>query len=1110
MSSSRSSRFRRLLPVRSWQVSSDVTTPAASPSRSDQSAIASEPQHTNAYPQGLEILTEGVDPVVDIVAVHGLNGHRSKTWAASNGVLWLRDLLPLDIPNARMFSWGYDANTHAKSHVSCKYLYDHARTLVSDLCRKRKLSDSMERPIIFIAHSLGGLVVKSALIHSDSARKGALQDHRSIKVSTYGIIFMGTPHQGGSGVQLGRLMVNVASLFVAADDRLLRHLERDSEWLQQQLGQFSSIGEDFVTKFAFESYETPTFLGRSIMVVPRASAVVSSQANAEAIPIAADHREMVRYRSRSDEGYTTISEHLQIMIKAAPLAVHRQWEVERRVETARNISSGAAFSVEFALPDVVGVLNFVARSEELAEIHAALENHQQSRKIVVVHGLGGMGKTQIAAQYAKCHKDDYSAIFWLNAKDETSLKQSYSKAASRILQAHPSASSLESAVESGDLDSAVRSVKQWLNQARNSRWLMIYDNYDTPSFGRERLDEPNNDTNVDEVSESGYDIRPFLPETHHGAVLVTTRSAKVSIGRRIKLGKLKQLEDSLKILSDASGRQNIAEDAGAVELARELDGLPLALVTAGAYLDNVATTFSEYLEMYRASWLSLQKTTPDLLSYEDRALYSTWNMSYRQIEHQSPPSAMLLRLLAYFDNEDVWFELLQEANNTISDGAPEYIDPIQRENTGWLLDLVDDVLRFNKVVRILCDYSLLEADISTNDNGQVESPGYSMHACVHSWTRHVLNREFDHTLAWIPIHCVALHMPSFDSPRYWELNQRLIRHAGRCYTIITDKGPEIQVPQGGGWAFIALGALFMYYGSQFNEAEEMYRRALNGDELSPEEPVDRLTMRAIVRLGWLHRIRGDLAKAEIIFGRALQAQENFLGPESDDEELFDLITSLGHLYSDQGRFGDAMAAYQRVLEHHESTLGSDDYKTLLVVNDIGDVHWREGRLNEARIMCQRALRGHEKKLGADHVETLHIVHNLAAISKQQGFLGDSENMYKHVLQGYEATVGPNHRFTLATVHGLAWLRMEQGSLGEAEALYKRAKQGYERLFGIDGVRTNIGALDIFYNLADLYEIQGRISEARELFLLCREGYEAVYGKGHEEYLDVVKRLADLD
>ncbi|KAF2705194.1 hypothetical protein K504DRAFT_388654, partial [Pleomassaria siparia CBS 279.74] len=95
-----------------------------------------------------------------IVAIHGLNGHRDKTWTAANDAHWLRDFLSSDIPNARIFCWGYDANTYG-NRISCEYLYDHARSLVSDLCLKRKLTNTMRRPIIFVAHSLGGIIVKS-------------------------------------------------------------------------------------------------------------------------------------------------------------------------------------------------------------------------------------------------------------------------------------------------------------------------------------------------------------------------------------------------------------------------------------------------------------------------------------------------------------------------------------------------------------------------------------------------------------------------------------------------------------------------------------------------------------------------------------------------------------------------------------------------------------------------------------------------------------------------------------------------------------------------------------------------------------------------------------
>ncbi|OCK96149.1 uncharacterized protein K441DRAFT_657484 [Cenococcum geophilum 1.58] len=82
-------------------------------------SFRSNKQADPKVPQGLQVVTEGIDPIVDIIAVHGLNGHRDETWTAGNGVNWLRDLLPQDLPNARIMAWGYDANTYSRSRVSC-------------------------------------------------------------------------------------------------------------------------------------------------------------------------------------------------------------------------------------------------------------------------------------------------------------------------------------------------------------------------------------------------------------------------------------------------------------------------------------------------------------------------------------------------------------------------------------------------------------------------------------------------------------------------------------------------------------------------------------------------------------------------------------------------------------------------------------------------------------------------------------------------------------------------------------------------------------------------------------------------------------------------------
>lgn len=92
-----------------------------------------------------------------------------------------------------------------------------------------------------------------ALLHSDRVRKGNLEEQRSVKLSTYGIIFMGTPHQGGQGVSIGKILLNIAKLQGNTNDRHLNHLQEHSEFLEQQNSEFTSIGQDFDMRFAYET-----------------------------------------------------------------------------------------------------------------------------------------------------------------------------------------------------------------------------------------------------------------------------------------------------------------------------------------------------------------------------------------------------------------------------------------------------------------------------------------------------------------------------------------------------------------------------------------------------------------------------------------------------------------------------------------------------------------------------------------------------------------------------------------------------------------------------------------------------------------------------------------
>ena len=207
------------------------------------------------------------------------------------------------------------------------------------------------------------------------------------------------------------------------------------------------------------------------------------------------------------------------------------------------------------------VSNFVARTEELVRLHAIL-GKGNGRRTAVLHGLGGMGKTQLALAYAKCHYTDYSAAIWLNAKDEAGLKQSFSRGAERIIRQYPSLTYLQNALTGRDLGQITQAVMHWLDEPKNDRWLLIYDNYDNPKFGTQQ--DESLETEMEELHISpgdslvkAYDIRKYLPHTTHGSILITTRSSMVKIGQQVQLRKLGDIQDSLKILVSTSNRQEL-------------------------------------------------------------------------------------------------------------------------------------------------------------------------------------------------------------------------------------------------------------------------------------------------------------------------------------------------------------------------------------------------------------------------------------------------------------------------------------------------------------------------------------------------------------------------
>ncbi|KAG4441475.1 hypothetical protein IFR05_003081 [Cadophora sp. M221] len=536
------------------------------------------------------------------------------------------------------------------------------------------------------------------------------------------------------------------------------------------------------------------------------------------------------------------------------------------------------FSVPFSLSDVSDVEHFVARKIELVEIHKALSG-DGSRRLVVLHGLGEIG-------------------LWLGNMDTSEA-----------------------------LDEVVDIVKAWLSLPNNTRWLMIYDNYDNPKL-------------LSKTNPAAVDIRMFLPESYQGLIIITTRSSQVKLGHPIQIRKLGDVRNSLEILSTVSRQQELI-----------LDGLPLALATAGAYLDQTTRSFSDYLRLYKESWLRLMETSPELSSYEDRTLYSTWHISYESVKQKNPLSADLLRLWAYFGNQDLWFELLRHSDSR----DPE-----------WLRELTKDE------------------------------------------TIHALNQEWDCDLARLAVKSVGAHVPTKNDIQPWPMQLRLLQHAARCSYMVLN---SLVVDEGLAYEYHNLGLLYADHG-KLVEAEQMYQRALQGKEKA-WGPDHTSTLSTVNNLGLLYTNQGKLVEAEQMYQRALQGKEKAWGP--DHTWTLDTVNNLGILYTNQGKLVEAEQMYQRVLQGREKAWGLDHTSTLDTVNNLGILYKNQGNLVEAEQMYQRALQGKEKAWGPDHTSTLSTVNNLGILYKSQGRHMKSGQMHQRALAGYEKAFGPEHFLTLKTV-----------------------------------------------------------------------------------------------
>jgi protein SERAC1 len=237
--------------------------------------------------------------------VHGLTGNRENTWTHQNKVFWPRDLLTHDLPDARIMTFGYDADVvkiWGMTPAGSNGLHGHGKSLAYALSDSRSAASAKERPLILVAHSLGGLVCEQAMLVCRAANELRL---KSVLQSVVGIVFLGTPHRGSDLAAWGSIVAKYLHRIRSVNRNIIKTLELKSEVLasvEQDFQQLLLTPEHVNRTRIFCFYEelAVPLVGK---IVPDESAILEQYSN---LSIHGNHMDMTKFSASTDNGYRAV------------------------------------------------------------------------------------------------------------------------------------------------------------------------------------------------------------------------------------------------------------------------------------------------------------------------------------------------------------------------------------------------------------------------------------------------------------------------------------------------------------------------------------------------------------------------------------------------------------------------------------------------------------------------------------------------------------------------------------------------------------------------------------------------------------------------------------
>lgn len=434
--------------------------------------------------------------------------------------------------------------------------------------------------------------------------------------------------------------------------------------------------------------------------------------------------------------------------------------------------------------------------------------------------------------------------------------------------------------------------------------------------------------------------------------------------------------------------------------------------------------------------------TEELFEYEDRTLSSTWAISFDQVCKVDADAAELLKFWAYFSNKDIWYDLIRAGRD---------------QGPAWMSRITASKLRFDRAMARLQDYSLVEVTLGS----------YDIHPCVHTWVFAYFDTDRKAFLA--SLNCIMRSIPLVFSRQYWDITHRLLQHIDRlndeCFRDLWDEFASDQHALD----YMNDSAALLYLWDRFDQAENMYLRALTGYQQTFGSEHSS-TVCAMVNLGLLSSHQGRWDKAHMLYLDALADYERM--PDPDPQLGIDICHNLGLSYRDQGKFMQAEEMLTRALTDTDRTaaekgdrssctvaddgrpilfatalidtaLGHEHPSRLRILNHLGLIYWDQGKLIEAENALLQALAGSEKALGVTHPSTLHVVNNLGSLYLCLGLADRSEQMLLRALSGREAILGLDHTLTLDTVDSLGVLYLDQNDYDKAEKQFARVRSAFQ-------------------------------------------------------------------